>query len=126
MKHFLRAFKVWWKPKRKFGRIRVQGSENPRRNRGFSPARESSQTLLKFSPIYEGKENMFYFFYKIIVWIQFNKEKDDVRRAYASFYIFHKNVNLYKLETANHISHVIFMPYSVMTNQNARSIKIIL
>ena len=50
----------------------VQISENPRLNteqinktprcsQGFSPARESSQTFPRFSPGYEGTEDMFYF-----------------------------------------------------------------
>ena len=55
---------------------REQISENPRRCRAFSPAREFSQTLPRFSTGYEGTENMFYFFYKII--FSLNKEKDDI------------------------------------------------
>ena len=51
------------------------------RSREFSPAREFSQTLPRFSPDYEGTENMFYFFYKII--FHFNKEKDDMLNAYV-------------------------------------------
>ena len=59
--------------------IHEQISENPRRSRGFSPAREFSQTLTRFSPSYKGTDNMFYFFlYKIIIF-RFNKEKDDIR-----------------------------------------------
>ena len=50
-----------------FGRIREQISENPRLRLGFSLAREFSQTLPRFSTGYEGAENMFYFFYKIII-----------------------------------------------------------
>ena len=38
------------KPRRTFGRIREQMSENPRSDGGFSPAREFSQTFLRFSP----------------------------------------------------------------------------
>ena len=56
--------------------------ENSRRSRGFPPAREFSQTLPRFSPGYEGTENMFYFFYKIIIFC-FNKEKDFIRSACA-------------------------------------------
>ena len=37
---------------------------------------ENSQTLLRFSTGYEGTDNMFYFFYKIIIF-SVNKEKDD-------------------------------------------------
>ena len=47
--------------------------------------REFSETLPRFSPGYEGTENMFYFFYKI---------KDDIWRAYET-------VNSYNLETAS-------------------------
>ena len=39
------------------------------------PAGEFSQTLPRFSPGYEGTDNMFYFFYKIIIF-RFNEEKD--------------------------------------------------
>ena len=35
----------------------------------------------RFSPGYEGTENMFYFFYKIIIF-RLNKGKDDIRSAY--------------------------------------------
>ena len=59
-----------------FGRIREQISENPRRSQGFSPAREFSQTLPRFSPGYEGTVNRFYFYDRIIVF-RLNKEKDD-------------------------------------------------
>ena len=47
-----------------FERIREQISENPRRSGGFSPAREFSQTLPRFSPGYGGTENMFCFLNK--------------------------------------------------------------
>ena len=47
------------------------------RRSGFSPAQEFSQTLLRFSTGYGGTDNMFYFFYKIIIFIV-NKEKDDI------------------------------------------------
>ena len=49
------------------GRIRGQISENRRCSQGFSHAREFSQTLPRFSPGCEGTVNMFYFFYKIII-----------------------------------------------------------
>ena len=45
IKHVVRAFIAWWKPRRTYGRIREQISENQRPSRGFSPAREFSQTL---------------------------------------------------------------------------------
>ena len=38
----------------------------------------------RFSPGYGGTDNMFYFFYKIIIFIV-NKEKDDIRSAYSKF-----------------------------------------
>ena len=75
-----RAFIAWWKPRR----IREQISENPRCCRGFSPAREFSQTLPRFSTGYGSMINMFNFFYKIIIFIV-NKEKDDKRSAYCKF-----------------------------------------
>ena len=77
-----RAFIAWWKPRRTFKRIREQISENPRRSRGFSPAREFLQTLPRFSRGYGGTD-MFYFFYKIIFIV--NKEKDDIRSVYCIF-----------------------------------------
>ena len=71
---FFRAFIALWKPRRTFGRIREQISENPSCSRGFSPAREFSQALPRFSTGYGGAENMFCFFYEIIIF-RFNKEK---------------------------------------------------
>ena len=41
--------------------------EFERPSRRFSPAREFLQTLRRFSPGYKGTENMFYFFYIIII-----------------------------------------------------------
>ena len=52
--------------------------------RGFSPDREFSQTLPRFSTGYGGTDNMFYLFYKIIIF-SVNKEKDDIRSAYSKF-----------------------------------------
>ena len=68
-KHVFHAFIAWWKLRQTFGRIREQIS-----------AWEFSQTLLRFSTGYGGMENMFYFFYEIIVFIV-NKEKN----AYCKF-----------------------------------------
>ena len=48
------------------------------------PAREFSQTLPRFSTGYGGTDNMFYFFYKSIIFIV-NKKKDDIRSAYCKF-----------------------------------------
>ena len=50
---------------------------------GFT-AREFSQTLPRFSTGYGGTDNMFYFFYKKIIF-SYNKEKDDIRGAYCKF-----------------------------------------
>ena len=98
-------------------RIRDQISENTRRSRGFSPAREFLLTLPRFSPGYEGKENMLYLFYKnllLFIIFRLNKEKDDRRSVYVYFNFFHETVNSHNLETANHIAHVIFMLHSTM------------
>ena len=55
----------------------------PRPCRGFSPAREFSKTLPRFSTGYGGTDIPFYFFYKIIFIV--NKEKDDIRSMYCKF-----------------------------------------
>ena len=94
MKHVLRAFIAFWKPRRAFGRIREQISENLRRSRGFSPG-------------YEATEHMFHFF-------RLFKENDDLRSAWVYFNLFHKTVNFHYLETANHIALVIFVFHSAM------------
>ena len=46
---------------------------------------------------YEGKENMFYFFYKIVIF-RLKKEKDDKRSAYVYFDLFHETINSHILE----------------------------
>ena len=61
-----------------------ESSESLGHNQGFLPAREFSQTWLRFSPGYGGTDNMFYFFYKIIIF-SLNKEKDDIQSAYCKF-----------------------------------------
>ena len=61
------------------GRIQEQISENPRRSQEFSPARELSQALPSLSPGYDGMENMFYFFYKIII---FRTKRKTIYEAY--------------------------------------------
>ena len=78
------SYIAWWKSRWTFGRIQEQINENTRRTWGFSPAWEFSQTLLRFSTGYGGTENMFYFFYKIIIF-SVNKEKDDIRSVYCKF-----------------------------------------
>ena len=90
-----------------FGRIREQISENPRRSRGFLPAREFSQTLPRFSPGCEGTDTMFYFFYKIIIF-RFSKEKDYIRRAYVYLNFFHEILG----DRGNDSTHVIFLLHS--------------
>ena len=65
---------------------------------------------------------MFYLFYKIIIFIV-NKEKDDIPSAYCKF--------LQLKPQSNHIAHVISVLHSAMkthllTNQNPRTIQIIL
>ena len=54
----------------------------------------------RFSPGYEGTDNMFYFFYKIIIF-RLNKEKYEARTE-----------NFQILKTANHIAQVIFVLHS--------------
>ena len=71
---------------------------NLSRSRRFSPAREFSLTLSRFSPGYEGTENMFYFFYEMIIFC-FNKEKDDIRSEYEYLKFFHETVTSHNLET---------------------------
>ena len=46
----------------------------------ISLAREFSQTLPRFSISYGGTDNMFYFFYKIIIF-NVKKDNDDIRSA---------------------------------------------
>ena len=53
---FFRAFIAWCKPKRTFGSISEQITENPRYSRGFLTTREFSQTLPTFSPGNEGTD----------------------------------------------------------------------
>ena len=65
-----------------FGRIQEQISENSRRSRAFSPAQKFSKPLPRFSPGYEDMENMFYLFYKIVIF-RLYKEKDNVQSTYT-------------------------------------------
>ena len=76
--------------------------------KGFSPAREFSQILPRFSPGYEGTDNMFYFFYKIIIFC-FNKEKDYIRNAYVYLNFSHLG------DRGNHDDNVIFVLHNTMT-----------
>ena len=69
----------------------------PKTQTRVSPAGEFSQTLPRFSPDYEGTENIFYFFYKIIVF-RFNKEKNNIRSACVYFNFFHETVTSHNLE----------------------------
>ena len=73
---------------------------------------------------YEGMENIFYFFYKIIIF-QLNKKRDNIRSVCVKFYFFLETVNPYNLETANHITRVIFVLHSaikthLLTNQTSQ------
>ena len=111
---------------REFGRIWEQISENSRLSQGFSPAREFSKNLPRFSPGYGGTENMFYFFYKIIIF-SLDKEKDDIWSVCVYLSFFHETVNSYNLETANHIAYIIsVLPNAkkthLLTNKNAGTI----
>ena len=102
---------AWWKARQTFGRIREQIDKNLRCNWGFSRACEFSQTLPRFSPGYEGTENMIYFFYNIFIfWLY--KKKDDMQSLFVWFYFFHETANSYNLGTANHIADVIFVLHS--------------
>ena len=56
------------------------------------------ETQSRFSPGYEGTDNMFYFFYKIIIF-RFNKEKDYKQSAYVYLNFFHETVTSHNLET---------------------------
>ena len=88
------------------GENRVEFESRSVKTLEFSPAQEFSQALPRFSPGYEGTENMFYFFYKIIIF-RINKEKDNIRSAYV---FFHETVNSHNLETANH--YILYIWYS--------------
>ena len=107
-----------------FGRTEEQISENPRCSRGFSPAREFLQTLWRFTG-YGGTDNMFYFFYKIIIF-SVDKEKDDKNYTTA------RTVNSHNSETvkphcSRHFrSSLRYENTLVVTNQNPRAIQIIL
>ena len=76
-------------------------SENPRRSRGFSPAREFSQTLPRLSPGYECTENIICFLYKLIIFL-FNKDK---ARMYTL-------ISVMKVGDSQPHCHVIFVLHS--------------
>ena len=85
--------------------------------------------------MHEATENMymFYSFYKIIFRLKKGKKKRFNKRLYVIFYFFHETVNQWhSLETANNIiAHVILalhraMKTHLLTNQNARTMQIIL
>ena len=59
-----------------------------------------------FSKSYESKETMFYFLYKIIIFLLI-KEKYDIRSAYVNFNFLQANVNSHNLGIANDIAYVI-------------------
>ena len=88
---------------------------------GFPPSREFSQTLPRLSLGYEGKQNIIYIFYKIIIF-RLNKEKVliyyvfsfDTRRAYVYFNFFHEKVISHNFERANLTAHTFFVLHSTM------------
>ena len=90
----------------RLGELEGRSIKHILRSRGFSTARQFSQTLPSFSPGYEGTENMFYFFYKIIIF-RLYKKKGNIRSAYIyyrlSFNMFHETLNSHNLEKAEHI-----------------------
>ena len=99
------------KPRWTCGRIWEELSKNT--FQGFHLLKNpQALPILMFSPGYEDKENMFYFFYKIIAFCR-NKEIDDnyKKHVYMHVYLnfFLQTVNFHILETANHIAHVIFV-----------------
>ena len=83
-----------------FGKIREQISENPRRSRGFSPAREFSQALLRFSTDKKEQKTCFISLIKLI------------------FSLLTKRKTIYEARTvnsqrqSNHIAHTIFVLHS--------------
>ena len=59
----------------------------------------SPKRFTHFSPGYEGTENAFYFFCKIII-LRFNKEKDCIQSAYDVYLnFFHETITSHDLET---------------------------
>ena len=87
-----------------------------------SPARELSQTLPRFSPVYEGTDNMFYFFYKIIIF-RLNKEKDFIRSPYMYLNFFHETVTFNNLETEATILLTSFSCFITLWKHTCRPIK---
>ena len=69
-----------------------------------SPVWEFSQSLPRFSPGYKGTDNMFYLFYKIIIFC-LNKKKDDIQSVYLYFNFFHSwNCKFLQIESQSYRS----------------------
>ena len=64
---------------------------------GFQLLENSHKLCRIFTRLWENMENMFYFFYKIIIFSLY-KKKDDIRSAYVYFNFFHETVNSHNLE----------------------------
>ena len=94
-------------------------NDSMRCNRRFSPAREFSQTLPRIFTGYEGTNNMFYFFYEIIIF-RLNKEKDYIRSAYVYLNFFHKTVTSCNLETEPNIFLVLHSAINTLVDQSKR------
>ena len=86
--------------------------------------REFSQTLPRFSPGYEGKENMFFFFYKIIDLFSFlTKRKTIYEALMLHFNFFRETVNSHNLETAVTLLLTPFSCFIALWKHNCRPIK---
>ena len=83
---------------------------------------EFSQTLPRFSPGYEGTENMFHIFYKIIIF-RLNKKKDYIRRAYLYLNFFHETVTSHNLKTELSILLTSFSCFIALSKHTCRPIK---
>ena len=85
------------------------------------------KTQSRFSTGYGGTENIFYFFYNIIIF-RLNKEKNVIRSSYVYFNFFHENVNSHNLEIEPTILLTSFPCFITLWNhtQIARNIQIIL
>ena len=120
------------KMRQTFGRIWEQISENPRWAGIFYLLENSHKLCMpKFSPGYEGTENMFWFFYQIIIF-RLNKKKDDIQRGYVKSCLIHETVNFSTWRQPTIIiAQSIFMLHStiktqLLANQNARTVHIML
>ena len=69
---------------------------------------ENSQTLPRFSSAYEGTENCFISFMKLVFFFLTKRKTIYEARTYTLISS-HKTVNSHNLEIANHIAHIIFL-----------------